>query len=58
MKLASAGPQARRLLPVYDPALLFVIALIAAMGVVMVFSATIATAELSRATQFDPLFYL
>jgi cell division protein FtsW len=41
----------------YDQALLFVIAVIAAMGLVMVFSATITTAELSRQTQFDSLFY-
>jgi cell division protein FtsW len=58
MSYAASGIHGRRLLPMYDPALLFVIALIAAMGIVMVFSATIATAELSRQTQFDSLFFL
>lgn len=58
MRVAMPGIQGRRLLPMYDPALLFVIAAIAAMGLVMVFSATIATAELSRQNQFDALFFL
>ncbi|MBU3693493.1 MAG: putative lipid II flippase FtsW [Rhodocyclaceae bacterium] len=58
MNYAASGLQGRRLLPIYDPALLFVIALIAAMGVVMVFSASIATAELSPQTHFDALYFL
>lgn len=58
MSFANPGIQGRRLLPTYDPALLFVIAAIAAMGVVMVFSATITTAELSRQYQFDALYFL
>jgi len=57
VRLAAPGIHARRLLPMYDQALLFVIAVIAAMGLVMVFSATITTAELSRQTRFDSLFY-
>ena len=57
MRVAAPGIHGRRLLPMYDQALLFVIAMIAAMGLVMVFSATITTAELSRQTQFDSLFY-
>lgn len=58
MSYAAPGVQGRRLLPMYDPALLFVIALIAAMGIVMVFSATVATAEVSRLTGFDALYFL
>ncbi len=58
MSFANPGLQGRRLLPSYDLALLFVIAAIAAMGIVMVFSATITTAELSRQTQFDALYFL
>jgi len=57
MRINAPGIHARRLLPMYDQALLFVIAVIAAMGLVMVFSATITTAELSRQTQFDSLYY-
>ncbi len=51
-------PHARRLLPMYDHALLLAVAVIASIGLVMVFSATITTAELGRATGYDPYFYL
>lgn len=58
MSYGTSVVNGRRLLPMYDPALLFVIALIAAMGIVMVFSATISTAEVSRLTGFDALYFL
>lgn len=58
MRLAGPALQGRRLLPMYDLSMLFVIALIASMGIVMVYSATISTAELSRQTQFDSLYFL
>jgi cell division protein FtsW len=44
--------------PSFDRALVWSVLLLAALGLVMVYSASIATAEASRATGHDPAYYL
>ena len=56
--LARAEVARRAALPEYDAAVVWAAAALLTLGLVMVYSASIATAESSRATGGDPVFYL